>query len=101
MNTITLTASLTACLLLTACSNEQSTPAPAPSEPATTAAAAASQTEAVYGDEAPVAIEAEPAAADDHAHNADGSHPPGVEHADDHAEEDADHAHGEDGDHTH
>ncbi|MNY77648.1 hypothetical protein D3C86_2176220 [compost metagenome] len=56
----------------------------------------------MYGDEAPVAIEAETPAGhtDDHAHNADGSHPEGVEHADAKAEDDHSHAEGE-GEHTH
>lgn len=100
----TLTAALAATLLLAACNDPA--PAAATAEPPKTEAAepadAAAQTEAVYGDEAPVAIEAETPAGhtDDHAHNADGSHPEGVEHADAKAEDDHSHAEGE-GEHTH
>ena len=102
----TLTAVFVATLLLAACNEKAPVAATAETaklEAAAAPADAAAQTEAVYGDEAPVAIEAEaPAAqADDHAHNADGSHPEGVEHADAKAEGD-DHPHAEgEGDHSH
>lgn len=87
------------CALFVACS------APAPEAPAPAAGASAadpaSDTVAVYGDEAPVAIKAEEPEADaDHAHNADGSHAEGEDHAHDPqgaqpatADADAEHAH--------
>lgn len=69
------------CALLVACS-PSAPEAPAPAAEASAPADAASDTVAVYGDEAPVAIKAEDAAAEgDHAHNADGSHAEGEEHA--------------------
>lgn len=105
----TLTAAVAATLLLAACNDPApaaTTAAPAANEAEATAGAtpadAATQTEAVYGDEAPVAIEAEALTGhdDDHAHNADGSHPEGVEHADAKGADEHSHAEGE-GDHTH
>ncbi|MDQ3288671.1 MAG: hypothetical protein M3Q42_10520 [Pseudomonadota bacterium] len=93
MKPIVITTTIAACLLLAACGNDT-----APTETTMQAAAdPAAQTEAVYGDEAPVAIEAEATAADDHAHTADGSHLPGQEHP---AEPEA-HPHDEDADHSH
>ncbi len=71
-------------LALTACAAETDSEAAA-----TPAAAADSQTEAVYGDEAPVVIPAAPETTDDHAH--DGEHP---EHGDEH-EHEHDHGDGE------
>lgn len=78
---------LVAALGLTACSRDDAAGAstvppnavPA-AAPANAPANAAVQTEAVYGDEAPVAIDAKPAAdahaaGEAHAHAADGSHP--------------------------
>ena len=94
MKATAITTAIAACLLLAACNND---PAPAVATPQADAAAdPAAQTEAVYGDEAPVAIEADATAEDDHAHAADGSHPTGDAHA-----EDGDHAHGDDADHSH
>lgn len=78
------------CLLLTACGAPATDAGPA--TPAAEATAdAAPQTEAVYGDEAPVAIEAETAEAHGHPHNADGSHPA----AEDPAHGKGEHSHGE------
>ena len=79
-------APIAVCALLAACSpSDPDTQAPAPAAGATTSAPvdAAAQTEASYGDEAPVAIEADrPKVEDDHAHAADGSHAEGDEHGD-------------------
>lgn len=85
---------LALCATLAACN--PATP-DAPEAAATPAAADAetdSDTVAVYGDEAPVAIAAE-APVDDHAHNADGSHVDGsdADHGADDAAVDDDHAH--------
>lgn len=87
------------CAMITACSGASTTDAEAtqPAADVSNAAAqpadAASQTQAVYGDEAPVAIQADQAKAEDaHAHNEDGSHPEGVEHADE-AKAEGDHPH--------
>lgn len=100
MKPIVLTTAIAAALLLAACANE---PAPTAATPAAEAPAdAASQTEAVYGDEAPVAIQADAHHDDGHAHNADGSHPTGEDHAEGGEEGgDGDHAHGDDADHSH
>ena len=81
---------LIATLALAGCSREESGTAPAPTA-TSNAPTAAAQTEAVYGDEAPVAIEAKSAAdahaaSEDHAHNPDGSHA-GEAKADDHGHE--------------
>lgn len=99
MNTTAITTAIAACLFLTACNNDRPpadaatpqvpTEAPAPADPAP-------QTEAVYGDEAPVTVEADATAEEDHAHAADGSHPTDEGHA-----EVGDHDHGEDADHSH
>ncbi|WP_162616010.1 hypothetical protein [Solilutibacter oculi] len=79
------------CVFVAACS--QSAPEAQPAANNTAPTDAATQTEAVYGDEAPVAIAAEqPKAEEGHAHNEDGSHPEGVEHADE-AKAEGDHAH--------
>jgi ABC-type Zn uptake system ZnuABC Zn-binding protein ZnuA len=98
-------AALAFTLLLTACGADapasEATSAPATEATATAESAdAASQTEAVYGDEAPVAIEAAPVDDHGHAHNADGSHAEGDEHAHGEAGDDHGHDHG-DGDHAH
>jgi len=98
MNPTKTLAPLAFALLLAACgAAEPATDASADANATDDAANAALQTEAVYGDEAPVAIEAAPPADDHgHAHNADGSHAEGDEHAaDEHADEhaDGDHAH--------
>lgn len=90
---------LAMCCLLVAC--KPSVPEEAASATEASAPAdAASETVAVYGDEAPVAIEAaKPEAEGDHAHNADGSHAEGEDHPHDaeggHPTEDteAEHAH--------
>lgn len=90
---------LAMCCVLVAC--KPSAPeAQEPAADAPTPADAASETVAVYGDEAPVAIEAaKPAPEGDHAHNADGSHAEGEDHPHDaeggHATEkaEAEHAH--------
>ncbi len=85
------------CGVLVAC-NPSTPDAQAPATEAAAPADAASETVAVYGDEAPVAIEA-PKPEGDHAHNADGSHAEGEDHPHDaeggHPAEDADagHAH--------
>lgn len=102
-----LATTIAAGLLLAACNQDTAPAAQAPAEAAapaeaqpeavTSAADLAAETEAVYGDQAPVAIPAEKPAEDDHAHNADGSHPTGEDH---HAGEDGQ-EHGEDADHTH
>lgn len=73
-------AALAFALLLTACGGETPAAENAAAAPTETTDAA-SQTEAVYGDEAPVAIEAEPVDDHGHAHNADGSHAEGDDHA--------------------
>lgn len=76
-------AALAIALLLTACGTNDPV-ADASAEPSASpaeSADAAAQTEAVYGDEAAVAIEAEPAADHGHEHNVDGSHVEGDEHA--------------------
>lgn len=76
MNPTQTLATLVIALLLTACAADEPTPAADAGATAatSTAASAAAQTEAVYGDEAPVAIEAAPPA-DDHGHDhADGDH---------------------------
>lgn len=103
MNLFKITAATALTLLLAACSSGEPAATDAPNDAAPTADAAdnaAAQTEAVYGDEAPVAIEAEPADDHGHAHNADGSHPEGEDHAHDDAADDHGHDHG-DGDHAH
>ena len=92
-------AALAFTLLLTACGGEAPAAESASAAPTGTADAA-SQTEAVYGDEAPVAIEAEPVDDHGHAHNADGSHAEVDEHAHDETGDDHGHDHG-DGDHAH
>lgn len=108
MKLTALAPALAACLLLAACADDATPAAPAPNTQTEAAAPAdaLTRTEAVYGDEAPVAIDAEPVA-DDHAHNADGSHAAGDEHAEaahDDADpaDDGDHPHADgEGDHTH
>ena len=95
MKVTIITTAIAACLLLAACSNDTAAPVTT-SQTNAAPAEAASQTEAVYGDEAPVAIEADAAGEDEHAHAADGSHPTGEDHA-----EDDEHAHGDDADHDH
>lgn len=88
------------CAAIVACS-PSGPEANAPAAEASAPADAAGDTVAIYGDEAPVAIKAEDAEADgDHAHNADGSHAEGEEHAQDaesgqpaKAEAEAEHAH--------
>lgn len=71
---------LALCCVLAACS-PSAPEATAPAAEATAPANPASDTVAVYGDEAPVAIEAEKPGADgDHPHNADGSHAEGEDH---------------------
>lgn len=92
-------AALAFTLWLTACGGETPTAENAAAAPTGTTDAA-SQTEAVYGDEAPVAIEAEPVDDHGHAHNADGSHAEGDEHAHDASDDDHGHDHG-DGDRAH
>lgn len=83
---------LTVALLGSACGSNSSG-----ASPAGTDAVDANQTEAVYGDEAPVAIAADAAHPheDEHAHNEDGSHAAG---SDDH---DGERAHGDDSGHNH
>ncbi len=91
MKTAPLTAALIAITFLLAGCGAEQTPKQAPAAPpsAPTSAAPADQTEAVYGDEAPVIIDApkevdhghshdedsDHSHDDDHEHNADGSHP--------------------------
>ena len=78
MNATALTTAIAACLLLTACNNDGPRTNSATPQVASDAAAPADpapQTEAVYGDEAPVTVEADATAEEDHAHAADGSHP--------------------------
>jgi major membrane immunogen (membrane-anchored lipoprotein) len=103
MHLLKTTAATALTLLLAACGSGEPNATDAPADTALAAPAADSaalQTEAVYGDEAPVAIEAEPADDHGHAHNADGSHPDGEDHAHDEAADDHGHDHG-DGDHAH
>ena len=92
MNPTKTLAPLAFALLLAACGAAEPAADASADTAATDAAAAATQTEAVYGDEAPVIIEsAAPADDHGHAHNADGSHAEGDDHGHDHA--DGDHAH--------
>lgn len=111
MNPIKNLAPMTFALLLAACGSAEpaaqattessQAPVEPAAEPTAEPAEAATQTEAVYGDEAPVAIDAEPAEAEHgHAHNADGSHAEGNDHGDDESADDHGHDHG-DGEHEH
>lgn len=107
MKTAPLSAALIAStFLLAGCGAEQTPPQQPAAPPSTPASAApANQTEAIYGDEAPVTIDAPQEADhghlhdddgdhshdDEHEHNADGSHP---DDKDDHDHEDDSSAHG-------
>jgi hypothetical protein len=101
------TALIAASFFVAGCSAEQP-PAAAPAAPAATPAAApaapATQTEAVYGDEAPVAIDAPAQDDHGHAHDGEGDHAHNGEHAHEadgsHPDETGDHDH-EDGSEPH
>jgi hypothetical protein len=84
-------------LALSAC-NEN----PAPGTPPAPAAPAAAETQAFYGDEAPIAVPAQAADIHDHSHEGDAGHVHGDEHG--HSHGDAAHRHdpgARDTDHDH
>lgn len=94
---ITKLAPIALCAALVACS-PSGPEVQAPVAEASAQADTASDTVAVYGDEAPVAIKADSEADGDHAHNADGSHAEGEDHGHDAvgdhpAKAEAEHAH--------